>query len=358
MDGYAVRSENMAGPWRVIGESAAGHPFGGAVGPGEAVRISTGAVMPQGADAVILQEDVARDGDTHRPHRRSPCPARQAHPPPGHGLSRGRRAAARRHPDRPGAGRARHFGRARAISRSAACRALRSSTAATNWPELRQLRPHQMPASNGAMLAALAASVPCQAERLGPVADTMDAIAQVLARAEQADLIVTSGGASVGDHDLIRPALEAWGAEIDFWRIAIKPGKPLLVARRAQRAGTSWCSACPAIRYRAMSPPICSCCRCCAPCWARRAAAPPVPRRARRAAGPGRIAPRVPPRQLGRLGDRRAKPAGQRRAVLARQQQCADRPRRRAPPDRPPARWFAVICSKMAGSLDAVRIVA
>ena len=63
----------------------------------------------------------------------------------------------------------------------------------------------------------------------------MDAIAEVLERAESADLIVTSGGASVGDHDLIRPALEAWGAKIDFWRIAIKPGKPLLVATRGQQ---------------------------------------------------------------------------------------------------------------------------
>ena len=63
----------------------------------------------------------------------------------------------------------------------------------------------------------------------------MDAIADVLARAEDADLIVTSGGASVGDHDLIRPALEAWGAKIDFWRIAIKPGKPLLVAKRGRQ---------------------------------------------------------------------------------------------------------------------------
>ena len=85
------------------------------------------------------------------------------------------------------------------------------------------------------MLAALAASVPCETRRLGPAADDMDAIAAILAQANDADLIVTSGGASVGDHDLIRPALEAWGAEIDFWRIAIKPGKPLLVARRGSQ---------------------------------------------------------------------------------------------------------------------------
>jgi molybdopterin molybdotransferase len=95
--------------------------------------------------------------------------------------------------------------------------------------------PHQIPASNGAMLTAMAAALPCTAERLGPVADDMDALAQVLARAADADLIVTSGGASVGDHDLVRPALEAWGADIDFWRVAIKPGKPILVARKGHQ---------------------------------------------------------------------------------------------------------------------------
>jgi molybdopterin molybdotransferase len=82
------------------------------------------------------------------------------------------------------------------------------------------------------MLMAMAACVPCEATRLGPVPDDMDALADVLAQAAQADVIVTSGGASVGDHDLVRPALEAWGATIDFWRIAIKPGKPLLIATR------------------------------------------------------------------------------------------------------------------------------
>jgi molybdopterin molybdotransferase len=94
--------------------------------------------------------------------------------------------------------------------------------------------PHQIPASNGAMLSAMARSLPCTVERLGPVADDMTALADVLARAAHADVIVTSGGASVGDHDLVRPALEAWGADIDFWRIAIKPGKPLLVATRGK----------------------------------------------------------------------------------------------------------------------------
>jgi molybdopterin molybdotransferase len=92
--------------------------------------------------------------------------------------------------------------------------------------------PHQVPASNGAVLAALAAGEACEIVRIGPVADTMEDLAAALDAAGDVDLIVTSGGASVGDHDLIQPALLEWGATIDFWKVAIKPGKPLLVARR------------------------------------------------------------------------------------------------------------------------------
>jgi molybdopterin molybdotransferase len=92
---------------------------------------------------------------------------------------------------------------------------------------------HQLPASNGAMLSALVREhLACPVTRSGPVADRLDALLAAFEAAGDADVIVTSGGASVGDHDLIRPALEAWGADIEFWRVAIKPGKPILVARR------------------------------------------------------------------------------------------------------------------------------
>ena len=94
---------------------------------------------------------------------------------------------------------------------------------------------HQVPASNGAMLAALAASLPCNVTRRGPVPDQLDALVAALDASGSADLIVTSGGASVGDHDLIIPALREWGAELEFWKVAIKPGKPLLVARKGRQ---------------------------------------------------------------------------------------------------------------------------
>jgi molybdopterin molybdotransferase len=93
---------------------------------------------------------------------------------------------------------------------------------------------HQIPMSNGAMVAALARPWVDSATLAGPVADDLDALVDTFSAFADADVIVTSGGASVGDHDLIRPALEAWGATIDFWRVAVKPGKPLLVARRGE----------------------------------------------------------------------------------------------------------------------------
>ena len=91
---------------------------------------------------------------------------------------------------------------------------------------------HQVPASNGAMIAAMLAPLGCEVLRLGPVGDDMAALEAALAAAEGADILITSGGASVGDHDLIKPALAGWGAQTAFWKVAIKPGKPLLVATR------------------------------------------------------------------------------------------------------------------------------
>lgn len=235
MDGYALRSENMAGPWHVVGESAAGHPFGGTVQSGEAVRISTGAILPAGADSVILQEDLHREGDRLELTGEAPFPPGKHIRGRGLDFHEGREILA------PGIG----IGSAQmALAVSAGHGQLlvrrrpriavidsgdELSTDYDNCP------PHRIPASNGLMLTAMASTLPCITERLGPVADDMAALAHVLEQAADADVIVTSGGASVGDHDLIRPALEAWGAELDFWRVAIKPGKPILVARKGSQ---------------------------------------------------------------------------------------------------------------------------
>lgn len=82
------------------------------------------------------------------------------------------------------------------------------------------------------MLAAMVGVLGCPVTRLGPVCDELDALVAALEISEGADVIVTSGGASVGDHDLVRPALERWGASLDFWRVAMRPGKPIMHARR------------------------------------------------------------------------------------------------------------------------------
>ncbi|MCB2075267.1 MAG: molybdopterin molybdotransferase MoeA [Novosphingobium sp.] len=235
MDGYAVVPSDMAGPWRVIGESAAGHPFEGTVSGAEAVRIATGAVMPAGADAVILQEDLQREGDRIELTGEPPSP-------PGKHIRRRGMDFTDGAEIMPAGTRIGPAQAALAISAGHKQLPLRRKprlVVIDSGDELsadcEACAPHQIPASNGVMLASLAASVPAEIGRLGPVADNMDALAAVLKQAENADVIVTSGGASVGDHDLIRPALEAWGAEIDFWRVAIKPGKPILVARRGRQ---------------------------------------------------------------------------------------------------------------------------
>lgn len=235
MDGYAVAAGDLAGPWRVVGESAAGHPSDHQVVPGQAVRISTGAVLPPGAEAVILQEDLAREGQALRLTGEPP------EPPYKHIRRRGMdfregdevlTAGTRVGPAQLALAIAaghNHLG-LRRIPRLAILDSGDELAAdGENCP------PHQIPASNGAMIAALAAALPCRTTRLGPVPDDLAELGKALAAAEGADVVVTSGGASVGDHDLVRPALEAWGAKIDFWRIAIKPGKPLLVARRGSQ---------------------------------------------------------------------------------------------------------------------------
>ncbi len=235
MDGYALRHADLPGPWRVVGESAAGHPYAGEVGPGEAVRIATGALMPAGADTVLLQEDCQRDAD------QLACNAASQQAPGRHIRRLGMDFTSGTELLPIGT----RIGPAQiALSISAghthlAVRRMPKLAILDSGDELAaradQCGLHQIPASNGAMLGALASSVPCEIGRIGPVSDDLDALADALNRAASADVIVTSGGASVGDHDLIRPALAQWGAELDFWRVAIKPGKPLLVARKGHQ---------------------------------------------------------------------------------------------------------------------------
>lgn len=235
MDGYAVAPNDLSGPWQVVGESAAGHPSPVPAAPGEAIRISTGAIMPEGAGGVIVQEDLRREGERLILTGKAPWPGDKHvrrrgmdFAVGGEVLAAGTRIGPAQLALAIAAG-YKHLGVRRLPHLAVLDSGDELASDCENCP------PHQIPASNGAMLAALAQSVPCRIIPLGPVPDDLGALGRALEAARSADVIVTSGGASVGDHDLVRPALDTWGAELDFWRIAIKPGKPLLVARKGRQ---------------------------------------------------------------------------------------------------------------------------
>lgn len=232
MDGYAVTAGDLSGPWTIVGESAAGHPFAGRLNAGEAVRISTGAILPADARAVIVQEDVEFDDGRLILTGDAPEPAHKHVRRRGIDFAEGGEIM----PEGIRIGPAQAALAIASGHRHLAVRQMPRVVVMDSGDELSadpdRCEPHQIPASNGAMLAALARPFTAETVRIGPVPDTLEALAAAFESAADADVMVTSGGASVGDHDLVRPALENWGARLDFWRVAIKPGKPILVATR------------------------------------------------------------------------------------------------------------------------------
>jgi len=232
MDGYALRAGDAASApavLRVIGSAPAGHPFEGHVAAGEAVRIFTGGVVPDGADAIVIQEDTTQAGDqvTLREAARVGRHIRKA----GLDFSRGATLAA--------AGRRL---RARDLALLAAGdvesvrvrKRPRVYFAATGDELSRPGEPRKpggIVASSGYGLSAMIATWGGEAHDLGILPDTTEAFASLPERARDADLIITMGGASVGDHDLVRSALAPKGFVLDFWKIAMRPGKPLIFGR-------------------------------------------------------------------------------------------------------------------------------
>ena len=230
MDGYAIRFADLPGPWHVIGESAAGRPFEGAVGMGEATRIFTGAAMPHGADTVLIQEEAERDGTTLTLAGEGPLYRGRNTRARGldfHEGDRLIRTGERLTPARIG------VAATGGVSVLPVRRRVRVGSVATGdelAPPGAPLAGAQLPESNGAMLAAMLAGLPVDIVDLGILPDRLDIMRDAFARVS-CDLLVTTGGASVGDHDLVRPALEAADGIIDFWRIALRPGKPMMAGR-------------------------------------------------------------------------------------------------------------------------------
>lgn len=229
MDGYAVRAGDGEGPRRIVDRSAAGRPARRTVGPGDAVEISTGAVVPEGADAVVPVEVVTVDGETVSiPVVSSGDNVRQV----GGDAAQGAvvvGAGAILGPSQLGALAAAGIAEVR-------CGRRPRVTILPTGTELRApgeaLGPGEIYESNGLMLEAQVASAGGAPERLAPVGDDAAATRAALERALDSDVLLTSGGVSVGPHDLVRGTLATLGAEEVFWRVSMRPGKPIAFAVR------------------------------------------------------------------------------------------------------------------------------
>ncbi len=229
MDGYALRAGDVAqvpATLTVIGEAPAGGAFPGTVGPGQAVRIFTGGPVPAGADAVVIQEDTERAGDkiTVKAGPRLGENVRRAgldFYKDGLLLAKGRRLAAR---DIALAAAANNP--TLQVGRRPRIAILATGDELVNPGE--PIGPNQIVSSNGFGLSAFVRAHGGEPVDLGIAPDDAEALKVMARGAAGADMLVTIGGASVGDHDLIQKVLGEVGLKVDFWKIAMKPGKPLM----------------------------------------------------------------------------------------------------------------------------------
>ena len=229
MDGYAARAADVAEvpvTLHQIGSVPAGARFDGTVGPGETVRIFTGAPVPQGADTIVIQENVSADGDAITVRARA-CAGRYIRPAgldfrAGEvGVAAGTRLDARA------------VGLAAAMNQPwlTVRRKPRIALLATGDEIVMPGEPlgeSQIVSSNTHALRAVVEGCGGEAIDLGIARDDPESLVRHAAGAAGADLLVTTGGASVGEHDLIRDALKDEGLALDFWKIAMRPGKPLM----------------------------------------------------------------------------------------------------------------------------------
>lgn len=242
MDGYAVRAEDVAtvpASLAVIGEAGAGRLFGGALGKGEAIRIFTGARVPEGADTIVIQENVTASGSKITVQETT---------------ARGANIRSK----------AQDFAKDEALIEPGSILTARDvliaassghgKLAVTRKPIVAilstgdelvapgsPLGPGQISGSNAYGLAAVIETAGGEARFLGIARDSLASLEKFINASEGADILVTSGGASVGDHDLVRPALENAGAKLDFYKIAMRPGKPLFFGSRSPNGKLQYC---------------------------------------------------------------------------------------------------------------------
>jgi molybdopterin molybdotransferase len=231
MDGYALRAADatLGARLRVVGEAPAGHPFAGWVGPDQTVRLYTGSVMPEGTDSVLLQEDAVRDGDFVEVREavragRHVRPGGQDFAAGAEVLPAGRRLGVR------------DVGLAAAANRPWLMVHRRPRVALLATGDEITLPGEEVPrgglvSSNTHALAALVRAGGGAPVLLPIARDDRAVLAAAVAGARGADLLVTTGGASVGEYDLVQGALEDEGFELDFWKVAMRPGKPLMSGR-------------------------------------------------------------------------------------------------------------------------------
>jgi molybdopterin molybdotransferase len=234
MDGYAVRADDVATApvaLDVIGEVAAGHPFEGSVGPGQAARIFTGGIVPDGADCIVIQEVTKRDGNRvtiersgirGKNIRRKGIDFNAAQVL----LTRGTRLNDR---DLMLAA-SMNYAQVEVHRRP---KVAVIGTGDELVPPGSELKDGEIVYSNGFAITALARTEGAEARDLGVARDSLEDIAAHIRKARDwgADVLVTSGGASVGEHDLVQRALKAEGLDLSFWRIALRPGKPMMHGR-------------------------------------------------------------------------------------------------------------------------------
>lgn len=228
MDGYAIRFADRNGPWKLIGECKAGSPPCRSIGAGETARIFTGALLPDGADTVVMQENVECNGNmvqlTTEPSTLKGRHVRYK----GGDFSDGDMAMKAGSPLNAAALGHLVIAGYDELSVGKLPKVAVVSTGDELVEPGSDTLPHQIPASNDVMISSMIAGKTAETRSLSRIIDDLDVICHSLESAKDCNIIVTIGGASVGDHDLIGPAFEKLGAKIDFYKIAMQPGKPVM----------------------------------------------------------------------------------------------------------------------------------